>query len=145
MLIGGSDHSVDKKGRIFIPSRFKSDFGESVVVCACVFGKKCLWGFSEEGFERFCDKLNKQPYGKMQNMYRHLSDTAAFAYLDASGRILLPAELREFAGITSDVHIVGMKNNIEIWSPENWSAEKETFSSVDYASIIDEIGFSFGE
>ena len=64
VLIGGSDHSLDKKGRMFIPARFKGDFGESIVICACAFGKKCLWGFTEEGFEKFCDKLNKLPYGK---------------------------------------------------------------------------------
>ena len=78
MLIGGSDHSVDKKGRIFIPARFKGDFGESIVICACAFGKKCLWGFTEEGFEKFCDKLNKLPYGKMQDIYRFLSNSAVF-------------------------------------------------------------------
>ena len=145
MLIGGSDHSVDKKGRIFVPSRFKGDFGESVVICSCVFGKQCLWGFSEEGFEKFCDKLNKLPYGKMQNMYRQLSDGAVFAELDASGRVLIPAELRKFAKIESDVHIVGMKNNIEIWSAELWEKEKENFESQDFGPVVEEIGFTFGD
>lgn len=145
MLIGGSDHSVDKKGRIFIPARFKGDFGESIVICACAFGKKCLWGFTEEGFEKFCDKLNKLPYGKMQDIYRFLSDSAVFAELDASGRVLIPAELRSFAGIETDAHIVGMRSNIEIWSPENWSAEQERFSPDNFAPIIDELDFSFGE
>ena len=145
MLIGGSDHSVDKKGRIFIPSRFKGDFGESIVICACAFGKKCLWGFTEAGFEKFCDKLNKLPYGKMQDIYRFLSNSAVFAELDASGRVLLPSELRSFAGIESDVHIVGMRSNIEIWSPENWQAEQGNFSPESFAPVIDELGFSFGE
>ena len=145
MLIGGSDHSLDKKGRIFIPSRFKGDFGESIVICACAFGKKCLWGFTEAGFEKFCDKLNKLPYGKMQDIYRFLSNSAVFAELDASGRVLIPAELRTFAGIENEAHIVGMRSNIEIWSPENWCKEQESFSLEGFAPVIDELGFSFGE
>ena len=102
MLIGGSDHSLDKKGRMFIPARFKGDFGEKIVICACAFGKKCLWGFTEEGFETFCDKLNKLPYGKMQDIYRFLSNSAVFAEFDASGRFLIPNELRTFAGIENE-------------------------------------------
>ena len=145
MLIGGSDHSVDKKGRIFIPARFKGDFGESIVICACAFGKKCLWGFTEEGFEKFCDKLNKLPYGKMQDIYRFLSNSAVFAELDASGRVLIPTELRNFAGIETDAHIVGMRSNIEICSPENWNAEQEKFTPDNFAPVIDELDFSFGE
>ena len=145
MLIGGSDHNIDKKGRIFVPSRFKNDFGDSVVMCANTFGQKCLWGFSQEGFEKFCDKLNKLPYAKTQNIYRTLSDSAAFAELDASGRVLIPSELREFAGIDTEVHIVGMKNNIEIWSAEHWAEEKTKLKNEDFAPIIDEIGFSFGD
>lgn len=145
MLIGGSDHNIDKKGRIFVPARFKGDFGNSVVICANAFGQKCLWGFSEEGFEKFCDKLNKLPYAKTQNIYRVLSDSATFAELDASGRILIPAELREFASIDTEIHIVGMKNNIEIWSAELWKNEKAKLASEDFAPIIDEIGFSFGD
>jgi len=85
------------------------------------------------------------PYGKMQDIYRFLSNSAVFAELDASGRILIPAELRAFAGIESDAHIVGMRSNIEIWSPENWQSEQEQFSLDNFAPVIDELGFSFGE
>ena len=145
MLIGGSDHSLDKKGRMFIPARFKGDFGEKIVICACAFGKKCLWGFTEEGFETFCDKLNKLPYGKMQDIYRFLYNSAVFAEFDASGRVLIPNELRTFAGIENEAHIVGMRSNIEIWSPENWNEEQSKFSLENFAPVIDELGFSFGE
>lgn len=145
MLIGGSQHNVDKKGRIFIPAKFKSDFGESIVLCAGVFGKRCLWGFSESEFEKFTAKLNKLPYSKMQDMYRFLSDGSVFAEFDASGRVLIPAELREFAKIEGEVRIVGMKTNIEIWSPELWAEEKENFSPEHFAPIIDELDFSLGE
>ncbi len=145
MLIGGSQHNVDKKGRIFIPAKFKPDFGESIVLCAGVFGKRCLWGFSEAEFEKFTAKLNKLPYSKMQDMYRFLSDGSVFAEFDASGRVLIPADLREFAQIEGEVRIVGMKTNIEIWSPTLWAEEKEKFSPEHFAPIIDELDFSLGE
>ncbi len=145
MLIGGSDHNVDKKGRIFIPSRFKGDFGDSIVICANAFGKKCLWGFAEDGFEKFCNKLNKLPYSKMQDIYRFLSNSAAFAELDASGRVLLPAPLRAFAGIENEVHIVGMKNHIEIWGMDEWKVVDGGMSPEKFAPVVDEVEFSFGD
>ncbi|MBO5200567.1 MAG: cell division/cell wall cluster transcriptional repressor MraZ [Clostridia bacterium] len=145
MLIGGSDHNVDKKGRVFIPARFKADFGENMVICACVFGNKCLWGFTEEGFERFCNKLNKFSYDQTQEMYRVLSDGAAFADFDASGRVLIPSELRSFADIESSVHIVGMKNYIEIWSSELWEETKSKVDMSSFAPMVKEMNFSFGD
>ncbi len=145
MLIGGSFNKVDKKGRVFIPARFKDDLGDTVVLCTGVFGKKCLWGFSISEFDRFTAKLNKLPYGKMQDMYRYLSDGSVFAEVDASGRVLIPAELREFAGIGEEVRIVGMKNNIEIWSSEEWRNEKESIDTSEFAPIIDELNFTLGD
>ena len=81
----------------------------------------------------------------MQDIYRFLSNSAVFAELDASGRVLIPAELRTFAGIDANAHIVGMRSNIEIWSPENWNEEQNSFSLENFAPVIDELGFSFGE
>lgn len=145
MLVGGSQHKLDKKGRVFMPAKFKPDFGETIVLCAGVFGKRCLWGFSEEEFEKFTARLNRLPYSKMQDMYRFLSDGSCFAEFDASGRVLIPAELREFAKIEGEVRIVGMKTNIEIWSPELWAEEKQNFSPEHFAPIIDELEFSLGD
>ena len=145
MLIGGSYNKVDKKGRIFVPSRFKEDLGETIVLCNGVFGKNCLWGFSVEEFDKFTAKLNRLPYGKMQDMYRTLSSGAIFTELDASGRVLIPAELREFAGIGEEVRIIGMKTNIEIWSSEEWAKEQAKIKPEDFAAVIEELDFSLGD
>ncbi len=145
MLIGGSFNKVDKKGRIFVPSRFKEDLGNTIVLCTGVFGKKCLWGFSVEEFDKFTARLNRLPYGKMQDMYRYLSDGSVFAEVDASGRILIPAELREFAGIEEEVRIVGMKNNVEIWSSAVFAEEKQSINTADFASVVDELNFTLGD
>ena len=145
MLIGGSFNKVDKNGRIFVPSRFKEDLGETIVLCNGVFGKNCLWGFSVEEFDKFTAKLNRLPYGKMQDMYRTLSSGAIFTELDASGRVLIPSELREFAGIGDEVRIIGMKTNIEIWSSEEWAKEQEKIKTEDFAAVIEELDFSLGD
>ena len=81
----------------------------------------------------------------MQDIYRFLSNSAVFAEFDASGRVLIPAELRAFAGIENEAHIVGMRSNIEIWSPDNWNEEQKSFSLDNFAPVIDELEFSFGE
>ena len=145
MLTGRSDHTLAKKGRLLVPARFKGDFGENIVICACAFGKKCLWGFSLSEFDKFTAKLNKLPYGKMQDMYRYLSDGSVFTEVDASGRVLIPAELREFAGIDEEVRIVGMKNNIEIWSSAVWAEEKQSIKTEDFAAVVDELNFTLGD
>ena len=145
MLIGGTFNKVDKKGRIFIPARFKEDLGETIVLCTGVFGKRCLWGFSLSEFDKFTAKLNQLPYGKMQDMYRYLSDGSVFTEVDASGRILIPSELREFADIGEEVRVVGMKNNIEIWSSDVWREEKQNINTGDFAAIVDELNFTLGD
>ncbi len=145
MLIGGSFNKVDKKGRIFVPARFKDDLGETIVLCTGVFGKPCLWGFSLEEFDKFTAKLNRLPYGKMQDMYRTLSDGSVFAEVDASGRVLIPAELRQSVGIEDEVRIIGMKNNIEIWSTSVWKEEKQAINTADFASVVDELNFTLGD
>ena len=81
----------------------------------------------------------------MQDMYRTLSSGAIFTELDASGRVLIPAELREFAGIGEEVRIIGMKTNIEIWSSEEWAKEQAKIKPEDFAAVIEELDFSLGD
>ena len=144
MLLGGSDHTIDKKGRMFIPSRFKKVLGEQVVICACPFGSKCLWGFSEEGFDEFYEKISSNDYDLVEEMTHFISDTAAFTDIDASGRVLLNSDLRKFANIDTNAHLVGMKYYFEIWNPEDWAQKREKIDNTDFAPVVKDIKFRFG-
>ena len=115
MFVGGTFNKVDKKGRIFVPSIFKEELTEKVILCYNIFGKKSLWCFPMHKYERFSESLVEGLYSEMSDFYCALSDGAQPADVDSAGRILIPADLRELVGITEEVRIVGMGHTLEIW------------------------------
>ena len=132
MLFGGYDHKIDKKGRVFIPSAFREDLGENFIICKGIFGKGCLCVYSMDEWNKFVEKLGTLPAAKSSSVKRFLYDGAFSVEFDTQGRILVPHALREYAKLDSEVHIIGMHTNIEIWDSAAWNAEKEstTFESV---------------
>ena len=120
MLIGTFQHSVDPKGRLFIPAKLREDLGERFVITRGTGG--CLFGFSFNQWETFSEKLRALPLGDVnaQRVVRLLSAWATEVELDKQGRVLLSANLRECAGMEKDVTIIGATNRIEIWSRNNW-------------------------
>ncbi len=132
MLFGGYDHKIDKKGRVFIPSAFREDLGDAFIICKGIFGKGCLCVYSMEEWNRFVEKLSTLPNAKSSSIKRFLYDGAFSVEFDTQGRILVPNALREYAGLDSEVHIIGMHTNIEIWNADTWNSEKEstTFETI---------------
>ena len=132
MLFGGFDHKIDKKGRVFIPSAFREELGENFIICKGIFGKGCLCVYSMEQWKAFVEKLGSMPATKASGVKRFLYDGAFNVEFDTQGRILVPTPLREYAGFDSEVHIIGMDTNLEIWDSKAWEEEKAntTFESV---------------
>lgn len=127
MLIGSFTHGVDAKGRIFIPSKWREDLGATIIVIHGIFDRsdtRCLFGMSEEAWKDFSAKFSSLPVTDTmgQAFRRMLFSNAADCELDKQGRILLPAALREYAGLSGDAVLVGVDNRIEIWSQERWEA-----------------------
>lgn len=141
MLYGGYDHNIDKKGRIFIPAKFRDELGESFMICKGIFGKRCLCVYSTEQWEKLVAKLGELPATKSSQAKRFLYDGAFNVDFDTQGRILIPAPLRDYAGLEGEAHIIGMDTNLEIWNTELWKSENEEYTPESVAAIFEGLDF----
>ncbi len=141
MLFGGFDHKIDKKGRVFIPSAFREELGESFIICRGIYGKRCLCVYSAEQWSRLVEKIGTLPSGRSSSVKRFLYDGAFNVEFDTQGRILVPPTLREYAGFDSEVHIIGMDTNLEIWDTSLWSEENEQNTLETVSAVMEELDF----
>jgi len=139
LLIGTFQHSLDAKGRLFIPAKLREELGERFVITRGTGG--CLFGFSFEQWETFTEKLRSLPLGdpKAQRVVRLLSAWAAEVEMDKQGRVLLNANLRECAGLEKEATIIGATSRIEIWDRVTWEAYK-TKEDMGYDEAMSEVG-----
>ena len=118
--MGEYNHTIDTKGRLIVPAKFRDDLGEQFVITKGLDG--CLFGFEETEWERFEEKMHSLPMmdKEARQFTRYFLAGAASVEFDKMGRILVPSVLREFADITKDAVLVGVGSRIEIWSKERW-------------------------
>ena len=130
MFMGEYSHSIDAKGRLIIPSKFREQLGEEFVLTKGLDG--CLFVFPNDEWKSFEEKLRALPLTNKsaRTFSRFFVAGAASCELDKQGRILVPATLREFAGLEKDVVLTGNINRIEIWSKEKWS-ENNNYDDMD--------------
>lgn len=115
MFSGMSNHSVDAKGRIVLPAKFREELGESFYL-ARGFGNSCIQAMSVEQFQSVSARIMELPADKAMALQYTFTATAVEVSPNASGRVMIPQTLREFAGIEGDALVIGMNNRIEIWS-----------------------------
>jgi MraZ protein len=139
MLIGGSKHNIDAKGRMFFPARFKEDLWEDITICRGV--EKCLMLFSPEEWKLFSDRIKSQPFSVSSQLQRYFFSTAAQCSVDSQGRLLLPQPLRDYAGLKKDVWVVGTQNRAEIWDLDEWNRAQDALTNEDVKALMDKIGF----
>jgi MraZ protein len=125
MFLGEFSHTIDDKGRLTIPSRFRPDVATGVVVTRGLDG--CLAVYPNAEWESLAAKVNALPITDRhaREFRRFVFGSATEAMPDRQGRVLIPAFLREYAGIEGEVAIVGMNTYIEIWNPETWQAMRQ--------------------
>lgn len=122
MFIGEFHHTLDEKGRMSVPIKFRAALAEGAVVTRGLDHSLFLYPKAE--WEKLAEKLAALPLGQ--------SDTRAFARLmlagamevevDKSGRVLIPEYLRVYAGLRKNTVVAGLFNRMEIWDEETWSA-----------------------
>lgn len=135
MFYGEYEHTIDRKGRLIIPAKFREIFKENLVERLFVTRglDKCLFLFSEEEWKLQEQKFKSISFTKSESRkFNRLYFSGASEVLpDKQGRILIPRNLKDFAGIKREVVIVGVSNRIELWSKELWNgfyeSSKESF------------------
>ena len=121
MFMGEYNHTIDAKGRLIIPSKFRELLGEEFVLTKGLDG--CLSIYPMDEWKAFEEKLRALPLTNKnaRTFTRFFVAGATNCELDKQGRILVPQTLREFAGLEKDVVLTGNLNRIEVWSKEKWS------------------------
>lgn len=125
MFLGTYEYTLDDKGRLSVPSRFREILAEKQIPEKLIITQgldACLFGYPLDEWKIFEEKIIHRPLNRGDDRYfvRRLLAGAVECPLDKQGRIVLPAALRQYAGLTRDVVIVGVSNRFEIWSPEKW-------------------------
>ena len=121
MFMGEYSHSIDGKGRLIIPSKFREELGEAFVLTRGLDG--CLFVYPQNGWEQLEEKLCALPLTDVnaRRITRFLVSAAASCELDKQGRILVPEALRSYAGLTKEVVLCGNLGRIEIWDKAKWN------------------------
>ena len=134
MFMGEYNNTIDAKGRLIIPSRFRELLGEEFVLTRGLDG--CLSIYPMDEWAAFEEKLRALPLTNKdaRTFSRFFVAGATTCQLDKQGRILVPQTLRQFAGLEKDVVLTGNLNRIEVWSKETWS---ETCNYDDMDSIAE--------
>ncbi|MBI2439514.1 MAG: division/cell wall cluster transcriptional repressor MraZ [Candidatus Moranbacteria bacterium] len=131
MFIGEYKHIIDPKKRLALPSKFRGELGNKVVVTRGL--DTCLFVYPMKVWEELATKLGTLPVGEAgtRSFIRVMLAGATDVELDNQGRILLPEYLKQDGGLKKEVTVVGLFNRLEIWDTEKWKrykgqAEKHT-------------------
>ncbi|WP_461213499.1 division/cell wall cluster transcriptional repressor MraZ [Lacticaseibacillus sp. GG6-2] len=125
MLMGEFHHSIDAKGRLIVPAKFREALGPAFVLTRGMDG--CLFGYPLSEWQKLQEKLAGLPLAKKsaRTFSRLLLSGAAECELDKQGRINLPNNLIAHAALTKACVLIGVSTRIEIWSAERWAAYSE--------------------
>ncbi len=142
MFIGEYKHTIDPKGRMAVPNKFRGNLQEGVVVTRGL--DNCLFLYSKTEWEKIAEKLSNLPISQKgaRAFARLMLAGAMDVEIDKQGRINLPLYLRKYAGLTNKSVIAGLYNRLEVWNPKVWEeyksgTEKE---SSDIAEKLGELG-----
>ena len=142
MFMGEYNHSVDAKGRLIVPSKFREQLGNEFVVTKGLDG--CLFVYDKKSWEEFETKLQSLPLmnKEARKFVRFFQSGANEVEVDKQGRILLPVPLREYAALGKDVVLIGMAGRVEIWSKERFDQESTYDDMDDVAEQLEKLGLS---
>jgi MraZ protein len=131
MFLGRSDHSIDDKGRLIIPVRFRELLDRGAFVTQGV--DRNLMVLTTTAFDQIYAYVNQMSLTdpSARQLKRLMFSSAEKVDLDKVGRILLPQYLRDLAQLTNEVILVGVGDYFEIWSPDNWSKQNEMLQDAE--------------
>ena len=143
MFNGEFNHTVDTKGRLIVPVKFREELGDEFTITRGLDG--CLLAFPQKAWEEFEAKLQTMPLTKKdaRTVIRFFVAGAQTVELDKQGRALLPQALREFAGLEKEVVLAGMLDRIEIWDKSKWYSTIAPDNIDEIAESLADRGFEF--
>ena len=137
-VTGTYEHSIDAKGRLFIPARLREELGVTFYLAMGI--DACLAVYPQTTWDRFREKFESLPMSQSKVM-RPLFANAVKCELDSQGRIVIPQNLRKYAGLEKDTVIIGVNDRAEIWSAEKWRAQEEEMTPEKMSACMEALGF----
>ena len=121
MFIGEYHHSIDDKGRLIIPSKFREELGNNFIITRGI--ENCLFVYSLDSWNEIVRKIESLPFTKKdaRTFTRFFLSGASEAEFDKQGRINIPSPLITYANITKECIVIGTGDRLEIWSEELWN------------------------
>lgn len=137
MLIGEYQNSIDAKGRIIIPAKYREDLGFRLIMTKGI--ENCLYLYSMEEWQKFEDKLQQLPIAESRSIVRYFFSSAVECEIDKQGRLTIPQHLREHARIGKELVTIGARSKVEVWSKQEWDAYNAE-NNEDIAEKMAELG-----
>ena len=138
MFTGEFEYRVDEKGRVPIPPKFRTEELKKEGVVLCPGMEKCITIYPVSEWKKLADSLTAAPIipSKIRKLNRAIFATSFNIEIDSQGRIMVPAQLRQYAGLNEEVVMAGVNTYVELWSKEQWDKEiannrEEAFHIID--------------
>ena len=140
MFTGEFRHTIDSKGRVAVPARFRAELAAGATVCRWL--ESCVAIFPKQVWQQLAEAASAERYtdAGARAFTRFLFSGAFEVELDGQGRLVLPASLRQFGGLKSDAVVVGAADHLELWEPERWDGISAAMSSDEFAERIGGLG-----
>lgn len=126
MFLGEFEHAIDEKGRVTIPAKFRAELARGAVVTKGLGADTCLFVYPMDEWGRLAQRINEQDLSQEEaDMLSYfIYGNASNCELDRQGRILIPANLRKYAGFEGEIVIVGLHTHFAIWNRKSWQEAK---------------------
>lgn len=140
MFMGEYNHTIDAKSRLIIPSKFRESLGDQFVVTKGLDG--CLFVYDDVEWKAFVEKLGTLPTlnPDVRKFIRFFMAGASEVEVDKQGRILIPANLKDFAALEKDIVLIGAGSRVEIWSKERYEGTVTYDDMEEIAMHMSELG-----
>ena len=139
MFYGEYRHTIDAKGRLFIPSKLREKLGDTFMFSRGFDKYVCIYPMDQ--WEAFSETLEQLPQASERRIRRYFYAGAYEGSADAQGRVTVSQFYRDFAGLDKDVVIVGNRTHLEIWSADDWEEEQKQINTADITDELIKLGF----
>ena len=141
MFFGQHYHNVDKKGRVFVPAKYREELGEEFMLSRSPDGKRCLCIYPMSEWKIIDEKLKALPAVQAGKLVRFMYSGAEQVSCDGQGRVLNPQSLREYAGRAGEAAVIGMSSEVEIWNGDAFRKEEAEETPESIAELAQLLGF----
>ena len=138
-LKGTYNQSMDAKGRMSFPAKFREILGDRFTVTKGIDG--CLFVYSIEDFNAKAEKIKTLPLAKARALQRSFMGWASDVDADKQGRILIKDSLRKIAGLEKEVVVVGVSDRCEIWDKQRWEDFNNQLDDEEMMSALEDVDF----